>query len=309
MRCLKLAFVISLICTAPVIAGVRDVNLGIDDKFALSLVRFDAQPDEVFVQASADGIEIVIKGVEAKKTRIEPPDTQLVTAIDVRPVENGIRLIYHFNEPPLQSEVKIYAHSVLLRAQFNHALQVQTASLRFAPAATNTTASVTHDKTSIVASITPAPKDEQINTHQNYDENAPTRDGDVATSPPVPVRGTGLVRDASATKITPQRLDAKSCAAAELAIEDDPWALDKLSLYGACIAKEGKNDEAKEVFERLLTFDPDMISAYMGLGAIAQESGNAALARRHYQQALGLGGTDAQAAQVRVLLGTLGEAH
>jgi len=136
------------------------------------------------------------------------------------------------------------------------------------------------------------------------EHKAPERDGDV-TAPEM--RGTGMVRDASVTQ-SRKSLSAQSCAAAEKAVQDDPWALDKLSLYGACIAKEGRTDEAKEVFERLLTFDPDMMSAYMGLGAIAQESGNTAEARRNYQQALKLGGSDAQAAQIQSLLGALNKA-
>ncbi len=310
MRCLNIALILSLVCAAPVIAGVRDVNLAIEGNAALSLVRFDGQPREVSVQSSADGVEVTVLGVRAAEARITPPDTHLVNAVDVRPYEDGVRLIYHFNEHPIQGEVEIYAHSVLLRAQFDHSLQAQSASLQFTPSITTKKPAPVHDPAPVTASITPEADDEPAPQHPAYDENAPARDGDVMAPAPVPAPtlGTGLVRDAS-TVVTEQHLDAHSCAAAQKAIEDDPWALDKLSLYGACIAKEGKTDEAKEIFERLLTFDPDMITAYMGLGAIAQETGDAAAARRHYQQVLGLGGSDAQAAQVRAILGSLGDGH
>ncbi len=342
MRLLAYFFILMLIMLHPLRAKaeVRDIELGTKGKTALSLMRFDKQPVSVQVQANNTGVKVTILGVQAKKGQIIPPDTHLVQAIDIIPLIGGVQLHYRFSSAPVQGGAEIYNKSVLLRASFAHDLRAQHASLSFAPHKPQTPVPVnTEPQMAALDTDTAKPdarhnpaKTEPAHGTDNHNEDVstpakpahpagqgsgsthkadndqPMRDGDIAPTPPV--RGTGMVREASVTPSpSSQKLDAKTCAMARKAIEDDPWALDKLSLYGACIAKEGKKEEAKEVFERLLTFDPDMISAYMGLGAIAQESGNADKASAYYKQALDLGGTDAEAAQVRAALNTLGQHH
>ncbi len=357
MRLIIASLIFTLMGIAPASARVRDAVLAIEGKTAISLVRFDNQPANAKVLSGPHGVEVIIRGVEARTARITPADPHLISAIDISPIEDGVRLLYHFTKTPKQGSIDIYERAIMLRAHFEHPLQAQKASLNFnpaqrtnthnasatsastsshssststnastghAPAATpsqnSTPDSVTgHTGNSVAAETQSAQKGENQAPHNAPSSNAPgnshqsadrpTHDGDVpAPQNHNPAPGVGMVRDASTTH-TSQSLDKQSCEAAKKAIEDDPWAMDKLSLYAACIAKEGKTDEAKEVFERLLTFDPDMISAYMGLGAIAQERGDTAAAKRHYQQALDLGGSDSEAAQARAMLGTLGNSH
>ncbi|PHS27288.1 MAG: hypothetical protein COA84_04670 [Robiginitomaculum sp.] len=350
MRRLNLALALWLLISAPAFANIRDASLGIEGSDALSLIQFDRQPADVTVRAAPQGLDIFVSGVSARATTITPPDTHLISAIDVTPVQGGVQLTYHFTSPPLSSRAEIYANAIMIRAGFDHPLGAQRAGLHFKPApSTSSTpvrttaisaqqqASTTYVAPSATASTfghaqSPDQKSNQGKTQTAQAEPAPSEytqngrglttekaaqgpketsehkvpkhDGDVTEPPEPDVRGTGMIRDAAVTQSS-ESLSAQTCAAVEKAVQDDPWALDKLSLYGACIAKEGRTGEAKEVFERLLTFDPDMMSAYMGLGAIAQESGNTAEAKRHYQQALKLGGSDAQATQIRSLLGAL----
>ncbi len=302
-------------------ASLRDASLGVQGDSALALVRFDAQPQTVQVRADpADParIEVLVTGVSASAGRIVPPDNHLVRAIDMAQGEAGLRLVYHFNQAPLQSAATIYDHAVLLRSRFAAPPKPQHAALHFEQAApSRQVASRTPPKASHKAHK-PAAKGHSgaavvrdsdalaQAAHDGGTSYQPMHDGDI--QPPhqhqPPKSGIGPVREA-AYKRHARSLDASSCAAAKKAIEDDPWALDKLSLYGSCLAKEGKTREAKEVFERLLTFDPDMVSAYVGLGAIAQHNGDIKAARDYYQKAEALGGTDAEATQVRALLGSL----
>ncbi|MDQ7019866.1 MAG: tetratricopeptide repeat protein [Robiginitomaculum sp.] len=364
MRCLNLALALSLISALPAYAGLRDAVLSVEGDAALSLVRFDRQPENVTVQTRPAGVEMVIQGVSAQNTRITPPDSHLVSAIDIDPIDGGVRLMYYFRTVPIKGSAEVYDHAVMLRVNFDHPLHAQNARLTYkappspgpvqsaaiahqdqgarhqaghqsdmdAPSSQSTPqeaataaqgqistspAEATNEATgSSLASASSASQASPTSdhhtpsgTHAHIEEKKPLHDGDVTTPPKEKnVYGTGMIRDASARYMA-KGLDAASCEAAQQAIEDDPWALDKLSVYGACIAKEGRKDEAKEVFERLLTFDPEMISAYMGLGAIAQDSGDVKAAKEYYQQALKAGGSDAQAAQIRALLGTLEEKH
>lgn len=102
-------------------------------------------------------------------------------------------------------------------------------------------------------------------------------------------------------------LDAAACADAETRVRADPWDLSALSDYGACLALEGRPDEAAEVFERLLTFAPEDPEAHLGLGAARHEAGDLEAARLRYHEALALARTDAAAARARALIATLDE--
>jgi Tetratricopeptide repeat len=344
-RCQQyLILVLSLLGAFPAFAGVRDAELGINGKAALSLVRFDGQPGKASITSGAEGVTVLITGVSARKQTITPPDTHIINAIDINPVKDGVRLVYHFNTAPIGGKVEVFERAILVKAMFERPLQMQMAGLNFGRAArsmsyASTTspkphaqsASATHtpDAPTSPANKTPdtntaslnkavaapapgakvdtkktAANPEHASTEDHHTNDAAPHDTAPKTPKPAEKRGTGMVREAS-VKIAPPTLDEKTCTQAQKAIENDPWALDKLSLYGACIAKEGRKSEAKEVFERLLTFDPDMITAYMGLGAIAQQDGDIKTARRHYEQALSLGGTDAQANRIRAALRSL----
>jgi hypothetical protein len=352
-RCRQfLILVLSLLGAFPAFAGVRDAELGIKGKAALSLIRFDGQPGKASITSGADGVTVYITGVTARKQTITPPDAHIINAIDINPVKDGVRLVYHFNTAPIGGKVKVFERAVLLQAMFDHPLREQMAGLHYGRAAhskafastknpipetqsasassTPTTASApaitaapaskeadpnaASENTAVAANApisTPdtgktAANPEHASTEDHHTDEAAPHDTAPKTPKPAEKRGTGMVREASATIASPT-LDKKTCEQAQRAIETDPWALDKLSLYGACIAKEGRKGEAKEVFERLLTFDPDMITAYMGLGAIAQQDGDIKTARRHYEQALTLGGTDAQASRIRAALKSLDE--
>lgn len=315
---------------SPAQADIRDASLGIEGNTALSVVRFDGQPGEVRIQKTEQGVVLFVPNVRAKTTRITPPDTHLVQVIEVEGAENGVYLHYHFSALPETVSANVYAHSILLRAAFTHLLKKPKATINFAsvakpaakkhqsakqaapmpavapPAVSHKPAHKT-DAAAMAEAASMASEDNMKMAAPQHDK--PKFDGDAPLPMPAkPVmHGTGMVREASHT--APAKVDAQSCAAAQAIVEEDPWALDKLSLYGACIAKEGKTDEAKEVFERLLTFDPDMVSAYLGLGAISQDSGDTDAAKRYYQKVLSLGGTDAQSMQARNMINSLTSDH
>ena len=316
MRSLSLPFSLALILglSAPVMVqgSVRDASLGTQGDSALVLMRFDNQPETVKVLAGSPDpatVEIFVSGVSTGNTRLVPPDSHLVRTIDMIQGQDGLRLIYHFSQRPLNTTAQVYDHAVLLRARFAAAPQPQRAALHFE----QTSPAKRLASRDPLATVRKAHKPAQANQPRAA---APTRDGAAAAhvsrdgdgahapSSHSRKRGIGPVREVAYKRAT-KTLDSKTCAAAKAAIEEDPWALDKLSLYGGCLAKDGKDKAAKEVFERLLTFDPDMVSAYVGLGAIAQHSGDIKAAREYYTQAQELGRTDAEAAQVRSLLASL----
>lgn len=112
-----------------------------------------------------------------------------------------------------------------------------------------------------------------------------------------------IVGDAAA--LYAAHLDGEACAAAEGVVRNDPWDLDALNDFGACLMLEGDLDQASTVFARLLSIEPEDVEAHLGLGVARQEVGDVDAARAHYDDALAFARTDAAAARARALLSTL----
>ncbi len=101
-------------------------------------------------------------------------------------------------------------------------------------------------------------------------------------------------------------ISQQECSAADDAVRADPWDLERLETHGACLALLGRAEEAVEVFERLLTFEPDDPEVHLALGAAREQSGDLTGARLHYDDALRRAVTDADAARARMLLDASG---
>ncbi len=286
-------------------AEVRDITLGINGTTAQSALIFDTAPQDVSLDVDGTHITLLLNGMSARARTISAPDPHLVRAVTIAPVIAGLNVRYTLSQPPLEAHANIIGNTVRLNLRFAHDIRAQHAVIGFGPA--RTASAAPHHAPTKTASAKPAPVKPHHDQHAappaaHNTTHEPIPKALLAPVKPAPV-GKGLVREAS-LRAAPG-LNAKACASAQAAISADPWALDKLSVYGACLARDGKRDQAREVFERLLTFDPDTMSAYVGLGAIAQDAGDIKAAREYYQQALELGRTDAQAAKVQAMIQSL----
>ncbi|MEQ8176885.1 MAG: hypothetical protein RIA10_01000 [Amphiplicatus sp.] len=93
-----------------------------------------------------------------------------------------------------------------------------------------------------------------------------------------------IAREAEA--ILGKRLGVAECGGAQARLRADAWALDAMVEVGFCEASSGALEKADGVFSRLLAYTPDNYEALVGRALIAAKTGERAVARRYYQDAL-----------------------
>ncbi len=310
-------------------ADVRDVRFSAQQETAQVLFQFDGQPSAVKVFITQNGLDVDILGIEVSAAKFAPGNANLIQNIQQIVAPGGARLRLRLSELPLGAKAEIYRNSVLVTATFSHVITRAHDALAFTKpdqgsVKNPTTAHVVAAKTPAKVHTNPPVKPEAQPIpaeakHQGEqaaqleepmepvsDVQQPGHDGQALPERielPNKPAGHGMIREASLRAAG--KLNKEQCTLSEQAVRDDPWALDNLARFGACLSIEGKTTEAQEVFERLLTFDPETFAAYVGLGAIAQDAGQKEKAREYYEEALALGGTDSQAAQARDLMRSL----
>lgn len=89
-----------------------------------------------------------------------------------------------------------------------------------------------------------------------------------------------------AESILGKRLGVAECEGARARLRADAWALDAMVEVGFCEASNGALEKADGVFSRLLAYTPDNYQALVGRALIAAKTGERAVARRYYQDAL-----------------------
>ncbi|MBL4617346.1 MAG: tetratricopeptide repeat protein [Robiginitomaculum sp.] len=290
---------------------LRDVSFAAKSDTAQILFSFDQQPSAVKIFITDSGLDVDILGVDGSAASLSPVSSYLVHSLRIIPAPGGLRLRIKLSDPALSATADVYRGAILVTAVFARDIEQKPRVLLAANpvAQPSKTVIVPQQKpesvtTQIISPINdkPAIADIQPETEMYLGSDGEEQLHRAPVSKPV---GTGMIREAS-LKIA-GNLSKQQCDDFEQAISVDPWALDKLASFGSCLAREGKDKEAREVFERLLTFDPETFAAYIGLGAIAQDNGDKNTARKYYEEALSLGGADQQAAQARYLLNSLGD--
>jgi hypothetical protein len=117
-----------------------------------------------------------------------------------------------------------------------------------------------------------------------------------AAAPPLPPalrldRATSLLGPSTdilkeAKTILGRSLGIAECEAAAARLRADAWALDAMVDVGFCSAARGALADADSTFVRLLDYTPDNYAALVGRALIAAKSGERAVARKYFQDAL-----------------------
>ncbi len=105
----------------------------------------------------------------------------------------------------------------------------------------------------------------------------------------------------AASELLAAALDRVSCDAAAQAVSADPWALDALYDHGACLARDGQTARAREVFQRLSTFDPSSARTLVALGVLEQDAGRRQAAMDYYDRAMDVSPDDGLATLINML--------
>lgn len=120
-----------------------------------------------------------------------------------------------------------------------------------------------------------------------------------------PMLTAGEISRRRAEDVFARTFDADTCAAAAARVAKDAWNLDALADVGVCKASNDKVIEADRVFRRLLALEPDSAPALIGLGLVAEASGEISVARKYYQDAIDAGAPRATAQRLKDAIATL----
>lgn len=314
---------------APAWAELRDISWSPSGHDGQMLLTFVDQPTNAKVFVHAGWIDVDVLGVKEVAGQVDPAFSSDIVELERIPAPGGARFRIKLEQTPETAKVQVFKNAVLVSAIFPGKLR----SIRRAPMQSvhvpqqipkresqsrkpEPALPPAHQQAAKPVAPKPLHEDKPGPAEKAGHDGQPVHDpvaeseemqghdGEAALPAlKLPKKGVGMIREAS-TQMA-RGLSQQQCDKAENKVKADPWALDNLSRYGACLAREGKMKEAKEVFERLITFDPETVSAYLGLGALAQDAGELDKARDYYEEALSLGGSDAEAARVREMLASL----
>ncbi|MCG8443100.1 MAG: hypothetical protein MI723_14950 [Caulobacterales bacterium] len=300
-----------LAAPTPALAQLLDVRAELDGPRAQVTMEFASPPAQVVAAPIAAGFVVQAVGVTAAPRFFETAHGRLVEAIDVRPGEGSTVVAARTGREVLTARARVTGTSAVIDLYLADA--PAGGAVR---AAVRSPAAADHGgpaKTRVKAARTPAPADDAA--HGEGHDDAPASDhGDAESADPheggeeeapaprrveVPEEARALVElYAGAT-------DDETCTTLDAQVREDPWNFELVGRHGACLAVDGRVDEAQEVYARLLTFAPDDPDAHLGLGVTMAVEGDETAARLHFEDALNASQSDAQAGRARAFLAAL----
>lgn len=296
----------ALTAATPALAEITDFTVLQSEGAARFLIRFDSQPHTAAARVDGDNVTLTLAGVSAGAQTVIPPEDAPVETVSIGP--DGTMSL-RFKAAPDFAQAQLFENAVLLTVQTARAGTAPEdagpgegmVTLNMKPPAgespgkeTDTApAGLTEPGTGAAARA-----DAASETSPAADTPAPPDDLLSSQLPDVDLSD-------GAAAMFAARLSPAACAKAEKDVATDPWAVQAVKRLAACRARQGETQQARELYERILTFDPYAAEAVAGLGALAQDRGEHALARRKYEEALGMNPGDGLAALIRQLMAEL----
>ncbi|MEE2565930.1 tetratricopeptide repeat protein [Hyphobacterium marinum] len=301
MRTALATLIVSLLAATPVDADVRDIRFQESGEGGLVAISFSQAPRSVTVTPDARGAAILFEGVQADGFTLDPVANPLLAQVALTRLEHGVVL-------RLDAAGAAWS-DVVARASGDGAI------VRITLRGTGSTPSLPESRIRTVAEMAPTPEgnaaSENTETQNAHDEvsadavmpEAPAEAGPV--DPPLNVTDTNpesRVETGPVVGGTPSPISTLApagCALTAAAVEADGWDLDALTAHSACLADEGRGEEARPLLERVLAFEPSRFDAALMLAEITEDSGERSAAQALFEQAAEAARTDGQAAAAR----------
>lgn len=320
----RAALLACLIAFAPAIAAadITEVTAARDGDTARVLISFDGQPTLATASRAGGAVRLTTRGASAAPGEIAPPAGSPVTGITISP---GPDFEIRFDGAAGDANAQLYENAVLLTVTLSGGEAVAEAA---GTADSGTPDGEEAERSGPVRlTMDPIPNPEDRNAAMAAREAGEAGEDAAAEAETdeAPAEGETQTAAAEAAPQAPEqagsrggdtpsgeaisffaaRLDPAACQRAEQESAADSWNMQAVMRLAACRARAGETAEARELYNRILTFDPYSAEAVAGLGAIAQDAGNAGEARQRYEQALGMSPGDGLAALIRQMMARL----
>ncbi|WP_339742758.1 tetratricopeptide repeat protein [uncultured Maricaulis sp.] len=306
MRALTLLCFI-LMAASPAHAELRDVRARLSGQEGLIWLAFDGQPTMLRHEATDEGLDLVIDGVSVASHTITPRDRELVTALQVEPTPTGARIRLQGHGSWAATEAELRQGGVLVRVHLDGSASSATRTASNYPAPdpawtpTPTPAPVPASAASAApasapvqqAAATPMPAP-AVHAAAEPETHAPA-----ASSPDSPARASNVSARAATMAAASLPVDVSACATAAAAVQANPWDDAGLMRHAGCLARAGDAGQASRIYEQMLAFEPNDVTALMALADLRLQQGDRAAARTLYLRAAEHATSDSAALRAR----------
>ena len=263
-------------------AEINKISIGQHDAYTRLVVRLDDASDYSVDQSNPNQARLVLQNVETPGPEMRlNADHAPLSSLQYEGGQNGLALNIAFQSV---KEVKSFAlppdanggHRIVLDFVLGEPKQVENAPV------------VKRESLPPVAAVAlEAPLPEETTPAQ------------VEPDTPEPI----IAFDPTVTGAIPKPVDP--CFKTTHQLEKDSWDLLALVNHGVCLEENGKLSEARGTFERVLTFDPSIHGARLGLASVLTKLGKTEAARDAYLYILKSSPPDSVVKMIETRMSTL----
>ena len=305
--------------SAPASADIRDTQFHVEGAVARIWISFDNQPTDVALTQTTRGVRLDVGGVDAQPHQIEPRDRDLITSLEIVPMTEGAQLNIAASGYWTDARVELRQGGVLLHVVLDQQVtgrQAETsdAANRMALArlsgepvafASSPTPHTVPDPSHFTSEPDPGPDHAATPVHHPEPVSAGRADevtsnaAAAETSYPVEVVASTPIIDTEAEPVAPPPEPELPCLAEAASVEEDPWDDAGLIAHATCLRDAGEIEDAANIYQQMLAFEPENFDIAMELATIRRTQGNDGAARALFDQAASNATSDAEAVRAR----------
>ncbi|WP_417470980.1 tetratricopeptide repeat protein [Maricaulis sp.] len=286
---------LAVLTASPAQAELRDLRARLSGQEGLVWIAFDGQPTLLRREETAHGVDLVVEGISLEARRITPRHRELVTAIVVEPTEGGARIQLQGEQAWAASEAELRQGGVLVRVHLAEASATITPAMPASayPATTpDWRPTVTSEPAPVAA---PAPASIPLPATPAPDRPEPRAPAALTA----PARASAMPAQAGAAAAAALPAELSACAAAAAAVEANPWDDGPLMQHARCLGRAGNPVAAIRIYEQILAFEPENVTAALALADLRVQQGDTEAARALYLRAATHATSDSEAMRAR----------
>lgn len=258
-------------------------------------IGFDSQPSSLILEETAQGVRLVVEGVDVRSRVVSPAHTDLVRAVTLTPQAGLAHIDLDASRDWAGVSAELRQGGVLVSVQLGTtglpADGGDVAQVRLEHTAATHPAQDAASPMEDGAQITTASASRQ-STEPATETRPVVADAVPAPVPAPPPPSSGAVAPTPQPSVSSE----DECERLARAVADDPWNERLLVPHAACLADQGQTREATGIYRQILAFEPENYAAAVALADLEEAAGNRDAALRLYQQAASHARSDAQAA-------------
>ncbi|WP_417494419.1 tetratricopeptide repeat protein [Maricaulis sp.] len=287
---------LALLIASPAHAELRDLRARLAGQEGMVWIAFDGQPTLLRREVTAGGLDLVIEGISLQPRQITPHQRDLVSAIVIEPTEHGARIRLQGAQAWTGSEAELRQGGVLVRV---HLTEGEASISPAMPAATYPSSNPDWRPTPAPAAPAQPARSASPAAPAPLTVAPPATPEPSHSVPAAPARASSMPAQAGATATAALPAELAACAAAAAAVEANPWDDGPLMQHARCLGRAGDSASAIRIYEQILAFEPENVTAALALADLRLQQGDREAARALYLRAASHATSDSEALRAR----------